>query len=342
MRKKYDRKWRGIQLKWRRRDSQIIEKLHVYLAHRKMCMAHAGSHVSQTSKNRRTRSPGRPLKRRNQPAIISASQHECFRLNRHHPLWLSLPITWFNGKRPPNWENLSLWCKVQLALIAMSELGCVLITGKLSSALETKLVTKGVKDITGYLRNRLRDHLRSITGVENPEFLFVLEGHTKGKVQKTDLHIHGVIATDRLPAEPLRTNMVKEAVARTVGQWRRGKIGYRAVHTQPYSRTGSGYGNYILKHVTRRDDRMGDHRVAFSKSMKAGTREFWLAVSGLDGTRKVPRNARRVARNSFAGKIVHARRATRKRVSARVSESSRLRHAIKRLAKAAQAASTSP
>lgn len=148
-------------------------------------------------------------------------------------------------------------------------------------------------------------------------------------------------ATDRLPAEPLRTNMVKEAVARTVGQWRRGKIGYRAVHTQPYSRTGSGYGNYILKHVTRRDDRMGDHRVAFSKSMKAGTREFWLAVSGLDGTRKVPRNARRVARNSFAGKIVHARRATRKRVSARVSESSRLRHAIKRLAKAAQAASTS-
>jgi hypothetical protein len=258
-------------------------------------------------------------------------------------LWSSLPITWFNGKRPPNWENLSQWCKVQLALIPLAELGCITFTGNLSPALEAKLVARGEKGIVDELRNRLRKNLRAVTGVEKLEFLFMLEGHSKDDGQKTYLHIHGVVASDRLtPIPDDNRDMIKEAVAKTVGQWERRRINDRAVHAKAYWKAGRAYGNYIFKYFSRKDDRMGPHRLAASQPLIAGTREFWLAISGLDGTRKVPRNSRRVPPGSEYGKIVAARKVTRKRISLRQSEIMRWRHAIKRMAKANQGASAVP
>lgn len=328
MAKKYDRDWRKCQQDWRRRDTHIIEKVHLFLAREKMRMAYGHGHQSHTKPTRH-------------PAIISGSSSSPFRINRQHPLWSSFPITWFNGRRPPNWENLSQWGKVQLSLIPLHELGCITFTGNLNPALESRLVNEN-RDITAFLRNRLRKNLRAVTGVENLEFVFVLEGHTKGKAHKTHLHIHGVVASDRLPDTPRDRAMVREAVAKTVGQWKRGRIEPYSVQTTPYWRPGKRYANYLFENMSRKDDRIGYHRLAFSRSLNAATHEFWLAIAGLDGTRKVPRNARRVARSSFAGKIVHARQAVRKRLSRRQSEAMRFHHAMRRLAKAAKKVAASP
>lgn len=314
--KKHDRKWCKNQRKWRKRDSQTIGTVHVFLNHRIDRLIEQYQHTSY-------------VKAIDDDTMISATKVEPFRINRQHPLWSTFPINWFAGKRPPNWENLSEWGKLQIAMIPLSELGCVTFTGNLHPDLEKELVA-GRCDVRTHLRNALSKALQRETGISRLEFFFVVEGHTKGVKKTTRLHIHGAIASDRLQPGILGEDQIKRAVAKAVGQWKSGAIGKRAVDVRKYWKPGKAFVTYLSKRIRSKDDRLLAQRLAISRPLTAGAREFWLAVSGLDGSRQVGRSARVAPKGSLAARIAHARALLKQRSSALQSERMRFSHATKR------------
>ncbi len=317
MARKHGRKWCGTQQKRRKRDSQIIDKVHFYLNHRMDQLIAKHQHTSHT-------------KGIDEETMISAHDGQPFQINRDHHLWDALPITWFAGRRPPNWENLSEWGKLQLAMVPLAELGCITFTGNLHPDLERTLVSSG-KDVRMHIRDAFRKTLQRATGLGDLEYAFVVEGHTKGIKKSTGLHIHGVIASDRLKPGILGEGQVKQAVAKAVGQWSNGSIGNRVVHVERYWKPGKAYVTYLLKRVRSRDARLLSQRLVISRPLTSGTKAFWLAVSGLDGTNHSALNARIAPKWSMTYRIAKARALYAQRRRLDQSERMSRYHAMKRL-----------
>jgi len=321
MAKKHGRQWRSMQRKRRQRDSQIIEKTQLFLNHRIERLIELHRHTSH-------------VKGIDEDTMISAHGGQPFQINRNHQLWATLPIRWFAGKRPPNWENLSDWGKLQLAMFPLAELGCITFTGNLHPDLERTLVSSG-KDVRVHIRDAFRKALKRETGLDDLEYAFVIEGHTKGIKRLTALHIHGVIASDRLKPGILGEGQVKRAVARAVGQWDKGPLGKRTVHTKRYWKSGKAYVNYLFKRVRSKDDRMPLQHMTISHSLTAGAKAFWLAVSGLDGSNQAALNARVAPQGSMVARVAKARAIHAQRRKVAQSQRMTMHHALKRQ-KAAQ------
>jgi len=314
--KKHGRQWRRTQRKWRQRDSQIIEKVKLILNHRMERLTVQHCHTSH-------------VKGIDEDTMISAHDGQPFQINRDHQLWDTLPITWFAGKRPPNWENLSEWGKLQLAMFPLEELGCITFTGNLHPDLKRTLVSNG-KDARIHIREAFRSALKRETGFSDLEYFFVVEGHTKGIKRSTGLHIHGVIASDRLKPGILGEAQVKRAIAKAVGQWNNGSIGRRAVHTKRYWKPGKAFVSYLLKRVRSRDDLLLSQRLVISRPLTSGTRAFWLAVSGLDGSSQAVLNARVAPKGSMVSRIAKARAVYAKKRRFYQSQRATMCHALKR------------
>lgn len=261
--------------------------------------------------------------------MISAQNGQPFQINRNHQLWATLPIRWFAGKRPPNWERLSVWGKLQLAMFPLAELGCITFTGNLHPDHERSLVSSG-KDVRIQIRDAFRKALKKETGLDDLEYAFVIEGHTKGVKKTTSLHIHGLIASDRLKPGILGEGQVKRVVAKAVGQLNNGQIGKRAVHTERYWKAGKAYVNYLFKRIRSKDDRLPPQHLTISHSLTAGTRKFWLAISGLDGSNQAALNARVAPKGSMVARIARARSIYAERRKLAQSQRMTMHHALKR------------
>jgi len=316
MTRKYGKQWRGKQARWRRRDGEIIGKALRIIKARTELLVAQHAHTSC-------------VKGIDEDTFISTQQGKPFHINREHQLWANLPIRWFGARRPPNWENLSEWGKLQLAMIPLEELGGITFTGNLHPDYERKLVASG-RDVRVCIARALRDALSAETGFKDLEYYFVVEGQTKGTKRTTGLHIHGAIASDRLKPGILGERQVKRAVAKAVHQWSNGTIGKRAVYTEPYWKPGKTYVTYLMKRIRSPDSRLRKRRLVFSRCLNQGTKGFWLALSGLDGTNQAALQSRFAPKGSMAERIAKARKHYRELRSALQSQLLKAHHAAKR------------
>jgi hypothetical protein len=178
-----------------------------------------------------------------------------------------------SSHRPmPQWNDLSRWLKMQLAVMLMDEWTFQTFNIHIHPDLEKEWV-KESRDVRVMMRDRLRRELDKLVrpGLEH---FFVIEGWSKLTRAPTMLHIHGAAAI--YPGEPRDARNIMLAAGRAAGH---GLKGYsrrkRAVHGQMFTRAGPRYINYLLKAVNRKDDRLNDRRVTMSRSVVKATRELW-------------------------------------------------------------------
>ena len=180
-----------------------------------------------------------------------------------------------NGRPMPQWNDLSAWMKVQLAVMLLHEWEFQTFDIHLHADLENRWAVEG-RDPRKMMRDRLRRELDKKLA-PGREFFFVVEGWSKKTRAPTVVHIHGGAAI----YEDLDDAKIEEAAARACGH---GLKGYsrqsRAVYSQPFTREGPDYINYLFKSVTRRDARLPERRLTMSRSIVNATREFWNTITG--------------------------------------------------------------
>lgn len=180
-----------------------------------------------------------------------------------------------NGRPMPQWEDLSGWLKMQLSVMLLNEWSFQTFDIHLHPDLESQWVNDG-RDVRTMMRDRLRRELDGLLGPRR-EFFFVVEGWSKQTRAPTVVHIHGAAAI----YHDFDDEKIEEAAARACGH---GLKGYgkqsRAVYSQPFTREGPDYINYLFKSVRRRDDRLPDRRLTMSRSIVNATRDFWNGITG--------------------------------------------------------------
>lgn len=179
-----------------------------------------------------------------------------------------------NGRPMPHWNDLTLWLKVQLAVMLMDEWSFQTFNIHIHPKLEAKLVAEG-KDVRAEIRDRLRKELAVIRpGLEH---FFVIEGWSKFTKAPTILHIHGGALID----EPGDGERIKDAAMRASGQGIRGHpVTPRARHGAVFTKAGPRYVNYLFKSVRKQDDRLEKRRLTMSRSIVDATRDFWHEITG--------------------------------------------------------------
>lgn len=182
-----------------------------------------------------------------------------------------------NGLPMPQWDDLSSWLKMQLAVMLMDEWKFMTFNIVIHTDLERKWLDEQ-RDVRAVMRDRLR---RELDRAVRPrlEHFFVIEGWSKRDKAPTALHIHGAAAI--YPDEPADARRIVLAAGRAAGH---GLAGYprqrRAVHGRMFTRAGPAYINYLFKSVRRKDDRLNDRRVTMSRSVVSATRDFWDTITG--------------------------------------------------------------
>lgn len=187
----------------------------------------------------------------------------------------------------PKWEDLSLWMKVQIAMLFMYEYATLAFTIHIHPKLEARFVSKG-KNPTAETRNRIRKELAKIPGVSSDgvDWFFCMEGDTDKnkygsngykKLEKTNLHIQGAIDLPDGVAE----TQIRAALGRACGHGIRGYSNQpRAIHFGDFHTEGPYYGTYLLKFLRRRDERLAERRTAFSRTLTQSSTDFWNGISG--------------------------------------------------------------
>lgn len=180
-----------------------------------------------------------------------------------------------NGRPMPQWKDLSVWLKVQLAVMVLHEWTFQTFNIHLHPDLESSWVGNG-RDVRMAIRDRLRRELDSLL-TPRREFFFVVEGWSKHTRSPTRLHIHGGAAI----YEPGDDQKIEDAAARACGHGLKGYSNQpRAVHSDEFTRAGPAYINYLFKSVSRHDDRLPDRRLTMSRSVVEAARDFWDTITG--------------------------------------------------------------
>lgn len=179
-----------------------------------------------------------------------------------------------NGRGMPEWDDLTQWLKVQLAVMLMDEWEFQTFNIHIHPKLEAKWVTEG-RDVRAEVRNRLRKELGAIR--KGLEHFFVIEGWSKISKAPTGLHIHGGALIDR----PGDGDRIIDAAMRAAGQGMRGQPRTpRSRHGEVYNRSGPAYVRYLFKSVRRQDDRLTKRRLTMSRTIVSATRDFWHEITG--------------------------------------------------------------
>lgn len=179
-----------------------------------------------------------------------------------------------SGRAMPHWNDLTLWLKVQLAVMLMDEWSFQTFSIHIYPDLESKWVSEG-RDVRAQVRDRLRKELASIR--PDLEQFFVVEGWSKLTKAPTRLHIHGAALID--PGED--GERIVDAAMRAAGQGQRGRpVTHRARHGALFTRAGPRYTNYLLKSVRKADPRLVEKRFTMSRSIVDATRGFWHEITG--------------------------------------------------------------
>jgi hypothetical protein len=179
-----------------------------------------------------------------------------------------------NGRAMPHWDDLTLWLKVQLAIMLMDEWTFQTFSIHIHPDMEAKWTTER-RDVRAQVRDRLRKELATIRpGLEH---FFVVEGWSKLTKAPTRLHIHGGALID--PGED--GERIIDAAMRAAGQGQRGRpTTLRARHGAVFTKAGPRYANYLLKSVRKKDDRLTEKRFTMSRSIVDATRDFWHEITG--------------------------------------------------------------
>jgi hypothetical protein len=192
--------------------------------------------------------------------------------------YLPFPILFqSDDKRMPRWDELTPWLKLQLCILAFSEWEkrFQTFTIHLNQTLVDKWIKQSV-DIRSIVRDRLRRELDSQFGIGR-EFLFVVEGLSRRTKSPTRLHIHGGIMVEHPGDGPKAIRAAERAAGQGMRSYAKEP---RATKWEPYYGGGSTWGNYILKAVGIKDERLADKRLAMSRSAISAGREFWDFVTG--------------------------------------------------------------
>lgn len=204
------------------------------------------------------------------------------RLISHFPLPLK------SGEvRFPKWSELSKWLKIQTAMLLMHEYASLVFHIHIHPKLERKWYKEG-RNPCKEVRNRIRKELAKLDNcpAEGMDWFFSIEGFTDTnkrypnrfkKIEKTYLHIHGAIGL----VDGIGKSEIELAIGRACGHGLRGySVVPSAISTESYERGGPAFGIYVLKYERRRDDRLAERRVAFSRSLTQASEDFWNGITG--------------------------------------------------------------
>ena len=198
--------------------------------------------------------------------------------HRHHRYLNRFPVEkQVNGRPMPDWNDLSAWLKMQLAVMLLDEWELQTFNIHIHPDLERQWMRER-RDPRVMMRDRLRRELdRRVRS--RLEHFFVIEGWSKLQKAPTLLHIHGAAAI--YPGELRDARNIMIAAARAAGH---GLKGYskqpRAVNGRMFTREGPAYINYLFKSVRRKDPRLSDRRFTMSRSATEGARELWNTITG--------------------------------------------------------------
>jgi hypothetical protein len=180
-----------------------------------------------------------------------------------------------NGRPMPQWDDLSAWMKVQIAIMAMNNWRVMTFDIHIHPELEAAWAAE-VKDPRVMMRDRLRrefdHHVRP-----SLDWFFVIEGWSTRTRAPTMLHIHGAAASYDTGDD----EKIKLAAARAAGHGIKGFANIpRAIHGRPFVIERAGYANYLFKAARRHDDRLPHRRLTMSREMVGGARSFWEMITG--------------------------------------------------------------
>lgn len=175
-----------------------------------------------------------------------------------------------SGRKLPRWAGLSDWMKVRLGIVAMSSFRCLTFHVNLHPDLEADLVAAGQDPCTVF-RDRLRAELRR-AGLDQREYLFVMEGFAKDLKSQVRLHLHGAAFIET----EAQGEVLKHAAYRAAGQGVGGRsTAGRAYHSKEYWGGGLRFTDYIFKVIDLPDTRLPGRRVCMSRSLTQGAQDFY-------------------------------------------------------------------
>lgn len=174
----------------------------------------------------------------------------------------------------PQWDDLSAWMKVQIAIMAMNNWNVRTFNVHIHPVLEARWLSAS-KDPRVMMRDRLRKEFDKYVR-PSLDWFFIIEGWSQKLRAETFLHIHGAAAV----FEPGDDKRIEEAVGRAAGHGIKGfpKVD-RAIHGRRFTRERAGYADYLFKAARRHDDRLPDKRLTMSRNMVGGAREFWRLIT---------------------------------------------------------------
>ncbi|MFK4002533.1 hypothetical protein [Qipengyuania sp. NPDC077563] len=178
-----------------------------------------------------------------------------------------------NGRPMPQWEDLSQWMKVNVAVIVGFEWELLTFNINLHPELETELTRQG--NVRKKLAERVRKHVGRSIGFRR-EYYSVLEGHAKLTGAKTHLNMHGTIAIRAGDSVKILMAALARAAGHDIGKRKRIP---RAVHSQWFTVIRAAYANYLFKFARRRDPRLDERRLVMSQEMTQAAKMFWNDVA---------------------------------------------------------------
>ena len=173
----------------------------------------------------------------------------------------------------PQWEDLSQWMKVNVAVIVGFEWELLTFNINLHPDLESDLTQQGKLRQT--LSERVRKHLGRSVGPSR-EYYFILEGHEKLAGAATHLHLHGAIALRTGDNVKALMNALAKAAGHDIAK--RSRIP-RAVHSQSFQVIQAAYANYLFKFARRPDPRLDERRLVMSRGMTQAAKMFWNDIA---------------------------------------------------------------
>jgi hypothetical protein len=180
-----------------------------------------------------------------------------------------------NGQPMPHWDDLSVWMKVQLAIMAMNNWKVQTFNIHIHPDLEQAWAAAG-KDPRVMMRDRIRKEFDRLVR-PRLDWFFVIEGWSIKSRSHTVLHVHGAAAN----FEDGDEKKIMNAAARAAGHGLKGyAVMPRAIHGRLFERERAAYATYLLKAARRHDDRLGRRRLTMSREMVGAARLFWETITG--------------------------------------------------------------
>jgi hypothetical protein len=199
-----------------------------------------------------------------------------------HP---SSDLTEVNIHQLPKWNDSGEFLKLHLLFQVALEDGGYSFTARVRPDLEAKWKAEGRNPMDRI--KRLMTRRLHVEGLDDLEYVYVVESRTRRGTGRTPLHLHGFF----LAQDPLVATKFKMAVDRAIAVHPLGRAAagisrrsgpavviepvYDKLDNSPHGR--GRWASYVAKNITRWDERFR-RRIYISQTATQTAREFWALV----------------------------------------------------------------